>query len=139
MPQVHSQLPQPLLTGAIFIFACAIPARIAVPTPAARPSPKPTKPLLKGHTAAEAKLYSQELEAYEENMKQFSINMKAYKDADYEADIARKKILCDYYGLDRIPKQYQEKVWKLAWDQGHSGGWSEVGYQLDILLDIFSE
>lgn len=100
---------------------------------------KPTKPSLKGTTAAEAKLYAQELEVYEESLKQYSIDMKAYRDADYEANAVRKKILCDYYGLNTIPQQYQEKVWKLAWNQGHSYGWSEVGYQLDILLDIFSE
>ena len=102
------------------------------------PYPKrPSKPQLKGSSSSEAKIYAEKLEEYENLLNEYSIAMKAYNDADHEANGLRKKIVCDYYGLDTVPEKYQDKIWKFAWDQGHSGGWTEVGYYLDKLLDIF--
>lgn len=40
-------------------------------------------------------------------------------------------------GLDQVPEQYRAKVWAKSYEDGHSGGWSEVYCQLQGLVEIF--
>jgi len=39
--------------------------------------------------------------------------------------------------VDKVPKQYQDKVYRHAWESGHSSGYSEVYIHLVELVDIF--
>lgn len=40
-------------------------------------------------------------------------------------------------GLYKIPKEYQKRTWELAWEYGHSSGYSEVSHYLEELISIF--
>ena len=40
-------------------------------------------------------------------------------------------------GLNDIPEQYRAKVYSLAYQNGHSSGYSEIFGQLTELVDIF--
>jgi len=39
--------------------------------------------------------------------------------------------------VTKVPKQYQDKVYRHAWESGHSSGYSEVYIHLQELVDIF--
>lgn len=41
-------------------------------------------------------------------------------------------------GLNEIPKQYRDKVYRHAWESGHACGYSEVYIHLQELVEIFN-
>lgn len=47
---------------------------------------------------------------------------------------ACRTMLAELYGLVDNPKE--KKVWDMAWDRGHSNGYSEVAIQYDELADL---
>lgn len=86
----------------------------------------------------DARNYADQLEKFEAQKpktKEYKMWQKEITNAPYVKVIENIKLLC---GLNEIPEEYQNGVWTLAWDEGHSYGLSEVICKLtNILSTIF--
>lgn len=100
---------------------------------------RPLKPILRTpHTSEQALEYSHMLKQYEADLKIYNKN-KA--EAITQADIINNEIvgfIKEESGLYKIPKEYQNKVYAYAWENGHSDGYYNVFNVLNELLEIFS-
>lgn len=61
---------------------------------------------------------------------------RIYNEAQERIDMAFKAALEDYYGIDGHPKA--DKLWALAWEYGHSGGYNEVECYYDELVVLLN-
>lgn len=98
---------------------------------------KPTKPLMTAGTSEAVRQYAQDLEEYEEKMSDFfalKIEYAAHNFDIHQEIEARIKEESDF---NSVPERYRDKVWRYAWQQGHSGGWHEVQSCLIDLIGIF--
>lgn len=99
---------------------------------------RPIKPFSpKDHSADGFIAYGQRLKIYEAEMDEYRLR-KAECDAHnlaIEQEIEAR--IKEDSGLNSIPEQYRDKVWRYAWDQGHSAGYHEVQNHLVNLVGIF--
>lgn len=77
-------------------------------------------------------------------MREYDAAMIAYAEAQLEYDkthIANTNVLEEYIKqvamIDKVPEQYQDKVWQHAYETGHSGGYYQVYLNLCNLINIF--
>ena len=100
-----------------------------------------SKPVLKdNHTSKDVEEYLILLKEYEKKSENFSKEIdELTKVTEFINDtlkIEAEKFAC----LDSIvPIKYQSKVKSLAWERGHSSGYSEYYIQLLSLVEIFKE
>jgi len=100
---------------------------------------RPSKPYLKhGHSSIEAKQYVIDLEDWEKTKADYDKNMIAYKGNQNAITEVIVEYIKDMAGLNTIPEQYRDKVYRQAWEDGHSSGYYEVYLKLDSLVEIFS-
>lgn len=59
---------------------------------------------------------------------------RAYQDEGYRLNMQFKQDLFDAYEIADHPKR--EKLWSLAWDMGHSSGYTEVLTYFDELVEL---
>lgn len=99
---------------------------------------RPTKPLsmAKNHTSEDAK-YAKDLEDLEAEFDRFNIDYTAYKLRQTQVDSVIEAYIKEVTNFKIIPDQYQAKVWEKAYQDGHSGGYSEVMNCLFDLVEIF--
>lgn len=92
---------------------------------------RPTKPrLVSNATAAQARAYADALDLYEHTERVYRAGVTAYRKAENEAVARFEEALADEFGLTNHPKR--NKVWNMAWENGHSCGLTEVlGYYED--------
>lgn len=97
---------------------------------------RPNKPYLsQKHTANMATEYAKELVFYEnELLPEYQIKLKEFNELRNSNAELIVELMKDESGFnDIIPSQYQDKVYSYAYQQSHSGGFSEVN---NILLDL---
>lgn len=99
----------------------------------------PSKPyLVSSHTLEEVKEYSKLLEEFDRKKKTFDKEKNEYKQSQSEIHNLIEEMIKEHSGFNLIvPEMYRKKVWLLAWEDGHSGGYSEVANQLSRLIEIF--
>jgi len=100
---------------------------------------RPVKPSnkLSEHTATAMRKLADELEAYESERAEFDYWATTARDYNAAIDQKIEDTVKRDAGFYKIPELYRDKVWRKAWADGHSGGWSEVFGQLCELVDIF--
>ncbi len=98
-----------------------------------------SKPVLsKKHDAGEAVLYAASLKKYELDMADHDMLTEEAKTFNHKIDAIVEEYVRDFSGLNSVvPEQYRTKVYRLAWEDGHSGGYHEVYNKLVDLVDIF--
>jgi hypothetical protein len=100
---------------------------------------KPSQPKYNA-TSEEFMQYATDLKTYEEDMVVFRQERDKYRELECDADEVVQKFMWSFSGLDSIvPEKYRSKVWSLAYENGHSGGYHDVMGQLNDLVDIFDE
>lgn len=98
----------------------------------------PIRPRLHGNSFEDAKQYAINMEVYEEEMCSY-LTIKAECEAHnlaIEQEVEAR--IKEDSGLNSIPEQYRDKVWRYAWEEGHSAGYHEVQIHLINLVDIFA-
>ena len=105
----------------------------------------PTYPGLKPRLAKEnsdnikmVKEHLQNLEKYEEDKKAYNAAVEKNAPVNDEINEVFLEYLKEKSGLNTIPKQYRDKVYSYAYQQGHSSGYGEVSSYLIELVDIFN-
>lgn len=100
---------------------------------------KPIKPILPiSHNSNQVKQYQLDLEKWESVEKIYRENKQIYNNMKFLWEKLCEEFIkhkTDFY--ESVPKGYQDKIYKLAWDYGHSGGYLEVYQYLIDLVDIF--
>lgn len=86
-----------------------------------------------------------------ESLKAYAEAMEKYENYEVAKEEARKiqseeainvyEIIVEFIkeksGLNTIPEKYREKVYRFAYENGHSSGYTEVYYYLQELVEIF--
>jgi len=102
-------------------------------------SNKPKRPFLKNSKdLKEVEEYVLLLKRYEEELKEYNRNYKTYKEEANQIEELKVKYIKHESGLNKIPTPYHEKVYKYAYREGHSNGYSEILNILYDLVDIFN-
>lgn len=85
-----------------------------------------------------------EMDEYQNQLKEYKSNQRKYK--KYWDQVAKIDNSCNHLFVELVkedaefhlvPKKYQQKVWDMAWELGHSFGYSEVHMYLLQLVEIF--
>jgi hypothetical protein len=100
---------------------------------------KPIAPQLKSKspTVEELKSYSEARIVYEKELENYMQDNDLYnQESNRVWSLLEEKIKEDS-GLNDIPKQYRDKVYSYAYQQGHSSGYGEVYNYLIDLVNIF--
>lgn len=101
---------------------------------------RPSKPYLShNHKSEEAIKYANALKEYEANVAE-------YRKTEQEIDVIRNyiyeaivKFIKSESGFnDHVPVKYMDKVYNLAYENGHSNGYYSVYQELESLVKIFS-
>jgi len=99
---------------------------------------KPKKPvLLTGATSDDMRKYADAFDEFQVKFAEFEAQRVAYYQCKFDIEQEVIKLICDESGIDSIPEQYREKVYRLAWQEGHSAGYHEVYQWLTRLVEIF--
>lgn len=99
---------------------------------------KPYKPILsKTHSQETLEEYSSLFSKYEKEKADYDLIRNEYFAKSREIDSLIEKYIKEQSGLNSIPEKYQQKVYSLAWEEGHSNGYSEVYNYLCHLVEIF--
>jgi hypothetical protein len=98
---------------------------------------RPTKPKLEAHTSQGAAEYSKRLKVYEKEYKAFEKLKNEWDGIDGESEQTMKAYVQDVSGFNDLPQKSKHKVWQKAYDDGHSGGWSQIYSELCELIDLF--
>lgn len=98
---------------------------------------KPTKPIRTLCTAQDHLDYAKELKVYEEEMEAYRTLRAECAAHNFAIEQEVETRIKEDSGLNSIPEQYRDKVWRYAWEEGHSAGYHEVQIHLINLVDIF--
>jgi len=99
---------------------------------------KPKKPSINySHTSIEAKQYAKDLEIWEELIRNYEKEKEVWREKDNEINLLMRSFIIKESGLDKIPEQVQEKVWRKAYEDSNSAGYYEVYQNLNELVDLF--
>jgi len=101
---------------------------------------KPNKPYLpQKHTANDAKCYAMELLEYESDLiPKYQKKLKEFNEIrDLNNKLIEELIKDETAFYSVVPDYYREKLFSYAYQQGHSGGWSEICNVLNDLITIF--
>ena len=86
----------------------------------------------------------QEIESYKQDMSSYEIDLEKYvQDKIVYDNISntivslKEEIIREESGLNKIPEQYRDKVYDVAYRSGHSSGYLEVYNKLVDLVEIF--
>jgi hypothetical protein len=102
---------------------------------------QPTKPIEpKNGTPEDYKKYATEMLGYSELLGEYKTLLTEYNKALSEGDVVFRTFIWKYTGLNtEVPEQYRSKVWSMAYQLGHSYGYSEIQNYLLDLVDIFRD
>lgn len=101
---------------------------------------KPIQPTQPKHNATpqDYRDYASALEVYANEQEEYNKLLKEYREKHMELETVVQKFMWKNTGLDTVvPEKYRAKVWSLAYDLGHSYGYSEIQNHLIDLVDIF--
>jgi hypothetical protein len=89
-------------------------------------------------TPQEYRDYASALELYANEKEEYDRLNREYRERRMDLETIVQKFIWKTTGLDTVvPEQYRDKVWSLAYDLGHSYGYSEIQNHLIDLVDIF--
>jgi hypothetical protein len=89
-------------------------------------------------TPQEYRDYASALELYANEKEEYDRLNREYRERRMDLETIVQKFIWKNTGLDTVvPEQYRDKVWSLAYDLGHSYGYSEIQNHLIDLVDIF--
>jgi hypothetical protein len=88
-------------------------------------------------TPKELRAYADAVEGHQKYEKSRERAQKKQRNATPNTGNLLEQFIRHESGLVNIPKQYQDKTYRFAWDKGHSSGYSEVFYYLQELVEIF--
>jgi hypothetical protein len=98
----------------------------------------PVKPhLSKNVTSEEAFKFANDLKEYEGKLVDYKKEKEEYKTQRNIITSIIVEFIKKESGLYDIPKQYQDKVYYKAYQDGHSDGYYSVYQHLEELVDIF--
>jgi hypothetical protein len=102
---------------------------------------QPTKPIEpKNGTPEDYKKYATEMLGYSELLGEYKTLLTEYNKALSEGDVVFQAFIWKNTGLNtEVPEQYRSKVWSMAYQLGHSYGYSEIQNYLLDLVDIFRD
>ena len=99
---------------------------------------KPIKPILpKIHNSTDVNRYQSDLKAYEVLEEKYKEERTAYQVNSAEIDAIIKEYLLIETGVSKLPELQRDKVWRKAWEDGHSAGHYEVYLELSSLAELF--
>ena len=90
-----------------------------------------------GRTSVEAKQYAIDLEEWEKLKQDYDERLAVWKADENSINDVIVAYIKDAAALDTVPEQYREKVYRQAYEDGHSSGYYEVFHKLDTLVEIF--
>ena len=100
---------------------------------------KISKPFLKTNAnSTEVLEYAEKLKTYETDLEKYNILKKEYDECERNYREALEDFLKNNSDLSNVPKQYRDKVYSYAYEQGHSDGYYSVFNKLNELCEIFS-
>ncbi len=88
-------------------------------------------------TLKEIREYADAVEGYEKYEKKRKAAMKKQGNVVPRTGDVLEGFIREMSGLNTIPGKYRDKVYRYAWEQGHSSGYSEVFHYLQELVEIF--
>lgn len=100
----------------------------------------PSKPHLKSNTPSQDDIqkYQVELAEYERLKEEYdSISEKKRGIGNEQYQLLEEYVKYKAGFFTDVPAQYKDKVWRMAWELGHSAGYGEVFIYLCDLVDIF--
>lgn len=96
------------------------------------------KPFLsKGAGSVAAQKYAEELAVYEANNEIYKQEKEKAQEHNRKVDTLIENLIREESGLNSIPEQYRDKVYRHAYQTGHSSGFSEIYNHLLDLIEIF--
>ena len=100
---------------------------------------RPQEPKLNTATPTKEQIewYQQASDNYPSLLEKYLKEREDYRIENDKIQDELKEAIFEETGLSYIPRQYQEKIWSLAWREKHSGGYSDVISFLNDLVDIF--
>lgn len=99
-------------------------------------SPKPILP--PNHRSTDVEVYLIAMKEWEADVENYDALKKQINDHNYMVDQLIMRFIWDASGLNsHVPEQYRQKLWDLAWAEGHSDGYCEVFNRLNRLVEIF--
>jgi hypothetical protein len=100
---------------------------------------RPKKPMLADkHTVADVRKYAEDMEKYEADRVVFEEDRRKYNEKTVEVDEQFWKDVFDDFGISqKHPKAALLR--RLAWQQGHSAGYSEVYNYASELADFLRD
>lgn len=101
---------------------------------------RPREPRLKSTTPTEEELskFLAEKEEYQKLLKEYNVNNDFYKSESSRLYAILEDKVREDSGLNDIPEQYRDKVFRYAWSERHFSGYYEVYNRLCDLTDIFN-
>lgn len=100
---------------------------------------RPTRPRLNDkHTAEDIRAYGEAFRKYEVELDNHENTVKQVQAYNAAINDELEKFLKEESGLNSsVPEKYRDKVWSLAWSDGHSNGYGEVYEYLRKYVEIF--
>lgn len=89
-------------------------------------------------SAKEAREYADKVEVYDkmvELLKELQSEKREFESRITATQIEWVKSHTGFH--NSVPTKFQDKIWNLAWDYGHSHGMGEVAIHLERFIDIF--
>lgn len=82
--------------------------------------------------------YQKQLDEYSSLLESYKEAKKIYDEVSNTIDSIKEEMIRVDSGLNNIPEQYREKVYNIAWRNGHSWGYTSVYNHLCELVEIFN-
>lgn len=82
--------------------------------------------------------YREKHDLYNKLNDEYEKTMKIRKEVSNTIDSIKEEMIREESGLNNIPEKYREKVYSLAWSNGHSDGYISVYNHLCELVEIFN-
>jgi len=96
------------------------------------------KPVLSNFSPSVEELeeYKKKLEEYERRKKEYKEKFKEYRAEKQRLIEQFKKDAFKELGIENFPEVVKEKVFEIAWEEGHSEGFYRVYEKMEVLVDF---
>jgi phosphomannomutase len=99
---------------------------------------KPKKPHLNiSHASQDVQQYFLALKKWESEMEIYRKEVAAYQKTDADLYVKFMQDIFDDLGIANNPKR--DRLFSIAWDMGHSAGYSEVYHYASELVDLIRD
>lgn len=112
--------------------------RVEIPEYKSKPNSSEFYKKSSSPTPGELRTYADAVEEYEKYEKKRNAAIHKQRNSVPNMGEVLEGFIRHASGLNDIPKQYQDKVYRHAWESGHSAGYTEVYIHLQELVEIFN-